>query len=392
MRTIPFDHLATADLYVDAVYQGGRRGNMGDDPLPRLLRVDSLGGFRYRGKVAGKIHLLVLTSSLADPDWPDAIDRETGVFTYYGDNKKPGRELHDTGRDGNLILQKIFEAARGGIDGRREVPPTFIFGSTGTWRDMTFLGLAVPGASDLESSEELVAIWRTAGGQRFQNYRARFTVLKASAISRVWLESLIAGNPDDGAAPEAWRTWVKAGRRQALMATRSLEYRSKAEQLPADKEGEAIVQAIRDHFSDRPHAFEHCAAAITRFMMPDVVTLDVTRPSRDGGRDGVGQLRVGTGPSGILVEFALEAKCYSATNSVGVREMSRLISRLRHRQFGILVTTSWVDLQAYKEIKEDEHPIVIVSAADIVDLLRKNGKGSSATVAAWLGEEFSQAG
>jgi hypothetical protein len=110
--------------------------------------------------------------------------------------------------------------------------------------------------------------------------------------------------------------------------------------------GEAIVQAIRDHFKDSRHAFEHCAAAITRFMMPDVVTLDVTRPSRDGGRDGVGQLRVGTGASGILVDFALEAKCYSATSSGGVREMSRFISRLRHRQFGVLVTTSWVDLQA----------------------------------------------
>jgi hypothetical protein len=33
----------------------------------------------------------------------------------------------------------------------------------------------------------------------------------------------------------------------------------------------------------------------------------------------------------------------------GVREMSRLISRLRHRQFGVLVTTSYVDNQAYRE-------------------------------------------
>jgi hypothetical protein len=88
------------------------------------------------------------------------------------------------------------------------------------------------------------------------------------------------------------------------------------------------------------------------------------------------------------MDFALEAKCYSAMNSVGVREMSRLISRLRHRQFGVLVTTSWLDLQAYKEIKEDEHPIIIVSAADIVDLLRRNGKGSAGVVAAWLAEEF----
>ena len=40
------------------------------------------------------------------------------------------------------------------------------------------------------------------------------------------------------------------------MATRSLEYRSKAEQLPPDKEGEAIVEVIRDYFKDNPHAFE----------------------------------------------------------------------------------------------------------------------------------------
>jgi hypothetical protein len=388
VRTIPVDQLTTTDLYVDAVYQGSRNANMGDDPLPRLMRVDSLGGFRKRGKVAGRLHMLVLTTSMSDSDWPDALDRETGVFTYYGDNKEPGRELHNTGRDGNLILQKIFELARGGVNGRRDVPPTFIFTNSGTWRDMVFLGLAVPGASDLDSSEELVAIWRTARGQRFQNYRARFTVLDAPVISRAWIDSLIAGKGDDASAPEAWLTWVGTGRRRALMAARTLEYRSKVEQLPADKEGEAMVQAIRDHFKDSPHAFEHCAAAIARFMMPDIVTLDVTRPSRDGGRDGVGQLRVGAGPSGILVDFALEAKCYSASNSVGVREMSRLISRLRHRQFGVLVTTSWVDLQAYKEIKEDEHPIVVVAAADIVDLLRRNGKGNAATVTAWLAEEF----
>jgi len=77
-----------------------------------------------------------------------------------------------------------------------------------------------------------------------------------------------------------------------------------------------------------------------------------------------------------------------ATHAVGVRDMSRLISRLRHRQFGVRVTTTWVDLQAYKEIKEDQHPIIVVSATDIVDLLRRNGKGSAIAVAAWLTEEF----
>lgn len=56
----------------------------------------------------------------------------------------------------------------------------------------------------------------------------------------------------------------------------------------------------------------------------------------------------------VAVEFALEAKCYAPGHGVGVRETSRLISRLRHRQFGVLVTTSHLDRQAYKEIREDE--------------------------------------
>jgi len=44
----------------------------------------------------------------------------------------------------------------------------------------------------------------------------------------------------------------------------------------------------------------------------------------------------------VAVEFALEAKCYAANHGVGVRETSRLIFRLRHRQFGVLVTTSYL--------------------------------------------------
>jgi hypothetical protein len=388
MKAVEQESLGTVDLIVDAIYQGGRKGNAGDDPLPRLMRVDSQGGFRYRGKVKGKLELLVLTTSMNDPDWPDALDPETGIFTYFGDNKKPGRDLHDTGRDGNLILKTIFEDGRASAEDRKNVPPVFLFASAGVGRDVRFLGLAVPGASDLEASEELVAIWRNAKGQRFQNYRARFTVLDAARISRRWIESIIAGLPDHSLAPQAWLAWRNTGRRKPLVAARTLEYRSRAEQLPSEKEGQAIMEAIRMHFKGRPHAFEHCAAAISKLMIPDIAGLDVTRPSRDGGRDAIGQLRVGSGPSGILVDFALEAKCYTPPAAVGVKDMSRLISRLRHRQFGVIVTTSCVDLQAYKEIKEDRHPILVIAAKDIVELLRRNGRGSLESVRTWLNEEF----
>ena len=62
---------------VDATYQGGRAGNAGDDPFPRLLGVSNMGGFRYRGSLA-ELDLVVLTSSLSDPEWPDALDQDTG--------------------------------------------------------------------------------------------------------------------------------------------------------------------------------------------------------------------------------------------------------------------------------------------------------------------------
>jgi hypothetical protein len=234
----------------------------------------------------------------------------------------------------------------------------------------------------------LVAIWRSTKGERFQNYRARFTVLDAASMPRGWIDSIIAGNPDHSQAPEAWYVWRKTGRRKALMAARTLEYRSRAEQLPTDRDGQAVIDAVREHFKERPHAFERCAAALARLMIPNITSLDVTRPSRDGGRDAIGQLRVGFGPSGILMDFALEAKCYTPPTAVGVKDMSRLISRLRHRQFGVIVTTSCVDLQAYKEIKEDQHPILVIAAQDIVDLLKRNGRGGVEAVRAWLNSEF----
>ena len=95
MHIVPFSDASVADLNVDAVYQGGREANAGDDPLSRLLHVSNAGGFRYRGQIDA-LDLLVLTSSGKDPDWPDMLDRETGVYTYYGDNKRPGRRLHET--------------------------------------------------------------------------------------------------------------------------------------------------------------------------------------------------------------------------------------------------------------------------------------------------------
>jgi hypothetical protein len=180
--------------------------------------------------------------------------------------------------------------------------------NTGEWRDVRFLGLAVPGTSEQQLADDLVAIWRTANGMRFQNYRARFTILNVPVLRRAWIEEIIAGRPQSPLAPEAWTEWIKNGRYRPLKSTRSIEWRTKIEQLPSKSDEIATLEAMHRFFAGRPHDFEKCAAAIARMMLPDIAELDLTRPSRDGGRDAVGKLRLGRGTGSILVDFALEAK------------------------------------------------------------------------------------
>jgi len=379
--------LQNADLIVDHVYGGSRKGNASDDPLPGLLGVDSGAGFRHLGKrpALSTLKLLVLKTNLNNPDWPDHLDHETGLFTYYGDNQKPGRELHDTPRQGNSILSNLFEG-RHNTKLTDHFPPIFIFCSTGTYRDLRFLGLAVPGAESLSPDEDLVAIWRTGGttNQRFQNYKALFTILDVSHISRAWIHDIQTGNAATSPhAPQVWLQWLRARKYTPLHAPRSIEIRSKALQLPSLKDEEKILSEIYSRYSEDPYKFEKCAAEIAKLMLPAIITCDLTRPWRDGGRDATGTYHIGQGPSAIEVEFALEAKCYSPESGVGVDKLSRLISRLRHRQFGILVTTSFLATQAYQELKEDNHPVVVISGGDIAKLLRER-IGGIESIKNWL--------
>ena len=251
---------------------------------------------------------------------------------------------------------------------------------------MRFLGLAVPGASGLSADEDLVAIWRTKGDEnaRFQNYRAKFTVLDVGTVPRAWLNDIKNGVVVGSShAPPVWVDWVRYRKYTPLLAPSTVEIRSKNQQLPNSKENEAILNLVYAQFADSPHDFEYCAAQIAQLLLPAIADCDVTRPWRDGGRDAIGRFLIGGAPSGISVDFALEAKCYAPTNGVGVRELSRLISRLRYRQFGILVTTSYLGRQAYTELKEDGHPVIVVCGADIVEILRTR-IGSHDGIRTWL--------
>ena len=121
-------------------------------------------------------------------------------------------------------------------------------------------------------------------------------------------------------------------------------------------------------------------------MDSNFIDFTLTRPWRDGGRDAIGRYAIHSGGKvnyPLIIDCALEAKCYGLNKGVGVREMSRLISRIRYRQFGIMVTTGYVDNQAYSEVVDDGHPILIVTASDIAGVLRNNAINST-HVEEWL--------
>lgn len=69
-------------------------------------------------------------------------------------------------------------------------------------------------------------------------------------------------------------------------------------------------------------------------MDSNFVEFSLTRPWRDGGRDAIGRYSIKAGSKvnyHLMIDCALEAKCYGVNRGVGVREISRLISRIRYR-------------------------------------------------------------
>lgn len=361
--------------------------NLGDDVLAPLMEVQNMGGFRPIGKYKNgfDIKYVVLYSTGEDIYWQDYLDEELGLYIYYGDNQVAGRELHDTKLGGNLILRESFLYAQSdSIELRKKIPPFFLFEKSKN-NGVRFSGLLVPGYKGVPPKEWLVALWakRDEGG-RFQNYKSMFTVLDTSegtdekpndsSIDLRWLKDLKNGiGYESKYAPKAWKQYIKTGKFKPLVVNVEQKVRTKDEQLPKTPEKLQMLQLICNYFKEKPTSFEAFAIALVTLADDNILNCENTRPTKDGGRDGIGEYRIMSKLNlSLKTSFAVEAKCYSINDSVGVKETSRLISRIKHRQFGVFVTTSFIAKQAYDEIIEDEHPIAIISGVDIVDILFDN--------------------
>lgn len=272
-------------MIVDATYEGGTVGTFADDPLAKLLPCGNQGGFRYKKDGDGNYLFVILYSTLAEPDWPDNLDENTGIFTYYGDNREPGHELHDTVREGNRILRDAFADTQT-EEGRRNVPPFLVFTKGTKGRDVVFRGLAVPGAEGIRPIYHLVAIWKNKEGERFQNYEATFTILDVPKMTRLYLDDILKGNPFSENAPKAWIDWVKKRRYDALASEPIRIHRTRNEQLPElSSESWKILQRVYGQYKKNPFDFEVFAANPVQLMDNRIIDIDVTRPYRVGGRE-----------------------------------------------------------------------------------------------------------
>jgi hypothetical protein len=388
-----FSKLDTAPLIADAIYSGGtfRNKNGGspfsNDPLSKLMRVKNEGGIRAKKKVKGRWPYVVLKSTRAESDWPDSFDPSTGHFKYYGDNRTVGQALLD--RQGNRLLDEVFVHLHS--ERRDLIPPFFVFVSTGSGHDVRLLGTAAPGFPGLGPSEQLIPKWFfSSNGQRFQNLEAHFTMMDVP-VSREWLRDLAEGRPLSDKCPGAWREWVKTGKYRPLIAEPIRTVRSKSSQLPPPSgEDMGMLREIHGHFSSDAFKFERFSGDLFRWHRPDLAgQIDYTRPYKDGGRDAVGKVFAGVGEPVVIGEFALEAKCYAPEHGCGVHEISRLSGRLRYRMFGVFVTTSYLNSQAYEEVRlEDRHPIVVLCGKDIVEIMRRLGYTNATQIRSLLREQY----
>lgn len=370
-------------LYIDAIYKSySNRKNFSAEVLSKLLGVKNQGGFRYLGKTEAP-NLVILFTSGEDIYWRDELDSSLGVLLYYGDNKTPGTDLHKTKLHGNEILRYIFElSSSSDIDKRKKIPPILVFKKT-TGRNVKFLGLAVPGIKGKPNKDWLTAVWGcNKNGDRFQNYKAYFTILNTSTgseyqngfgINLAWINDIEVGEAYNSIhAPIEWKKYILKENYSVLVSKKEKFVKTKEEQLPDDCNKMKMLNFLQQYFysKDRGYSFENFAADLTQYMDDSVVDINVTRPYKDGGLDAEGRYRIfKNAENTVYVEFYLQAKCYAPANGVVVSDTARLISRIKNRQFGIMFTTSYVAKQAYEEILKDGHPIVIINGKNIIEYI-----------------------
>ena len=262
--------------------QSTREGSLVTPPTTRWRNCcrSEIRWLRIRGeRKSHSYRLAVLYTSGSDPDWPDHLDVTTGLFTYYGDNKKPGSPLHETQPGGNEMLRFVFDAVHLPTPLRQFVPPFFVFqkNQRGPGRDVKFLGLAVPGGADVAPLDDLVAVWRTTEGERFQNYKSAFTILDVAEIHASGSPSWTLANRSVRIAQSPFENGERLADTARFESPNTLPYRTTAQQRPQTSQDAALVTTVYEYFKPDPHSFEALAIELWKMSTREEIAVEATR-------------------------------------------------------------------------------------------------------------------
>lgn len=242
-------------------------------------------------------------------------------------------------------------------------------------------------------------------GNRYVNYKSFFTILDTeqisglgkidSGINLAWLNDIKEGNAFESKyAPKVWKDYIEKRKFQPLKATPVIDVDvSEYNQVPPKGTVQyKQLKAIHEYFinKDRGYSFEKFANYIVQMWDSHVLDVFATSYYKDGGFDGIGKYVIFEGTTqAVSFDFFVQAKCFDPDKSHGVDHTKRLIARIKHRQFGVFVTTSKLGKQAYKEILQDGHPVVFITGKDITDFIyNKLEIRTVEGVREWLQNEF----
>jgi hypothetical protein len=321
--------------------------------------------------------------------WHDEFDLDHGHVRYYGDHKPgvlgvPGATL------GNKLLLEAFELHSGNDRSLRlAAPPLLLFRS----RTVHVGGRAVVkghvefcGAALIERLEYVVQ--RDAKtGSSFPNIVLDLAVVDLASAGDMldmrWIDdrrdASLSASDALRHAPASWKHWVDQGRsaiprvRRRVMSSR---VKGRGDQTPSSNTPDAALLAeIYEFFEGRKHSFELLAARVAANALGDHGGVYregwLSRAGGDGGLDFVARLDVGSAASNTPLVILGQAKCVAPTSSISPDEVARVVARLRRGWIGVFVTTGVFSRQAQVEVIDDEYPIVLIPAAELVEHVRR---------------------
>lgn len=210
-KFVTFENLKNVSLKPRYIYKGGKQGNISDDPFNALLNVGNAAGMRPKKNINGNLaYIVLITNPSNHEEYPDKLNKDLNILTYFGDQRIPERDYLDTKQKGNFNIEKLFHEVFSKNCNNANLFPCFYFEKNGdTGRDYTFHGIVYPLTKNQKLNEVCEKVIIPSDKGIIENLKFLFALDTASEISRDWLTDLLLDNKNSSNAPASWKEFIQ---------------------------------------------------------------------------------------------------------------------------------------------------------------------------------------